>query len=74
VFAALTFMPVRFVHPLRVRSFRALTVSLLALWVVLAFVAVMQGLAPPLGVTAALCLIAVYFLVIGLLPANRAPT
>jgi phosphatidylcholine synthase len=74
VFAALTFVPVRFVHPLRVRSFRALTVSLLALWVVLAFVAVMQGLAPPLGVTAALCLIAVYFLVIGLLPANSAPT
>jgi phosphatidylcholine synthase len=74
VFAALTFVPVRFVHPLRVRSFRVLTVSLLALWAVLAFVAVVQGLAPPLGVTAALCLIAVYFLVIGLLPVKGAPT
>jgi len=74
VFAALTFVPVRFVHPLRVRRFRVLTVSLLALWTVLAFVAMVQGLAPPLGVTAALCLIAVYFLVIGLFRANSAPT
>jgi len=74
VFAALTFVPVRFVHPLRVRRFRVLTVSLLALWTVLAFVAVVQGLAPPLAVTAALCLIALYFLVIGLFRANDAPT
>jgi phosphatidylcholine synthase len=74
VFAALTFVPVRFVHPLRVRRFRVLTVSLLALWTVLAFVAVVQGLAPPLAVTAALCLIALYFLVSGLFRANDAPT
>ena len=74
VFAVLTFAPVRFVHPLRVARFRALTVSLLAVWAVLALVAVAQGLAPDLPVTAALCLIAVYFLVIGLLPGRGTPT
>ena len=72
VFAALTFVPVRFVHPFRVARWRALTVALLALWAVLALVAVLQDLAPNVWVTAVLCLIAVYFLVIGLLPARRA--
>ena len=42
----LTFVPIRFVHPLRVRRFRVLTVTLLALWAVLASVAVQQGLKP----------------------------
>ena len=72
VFAALTFVPVRFVHPFRVARWRALTVALLALWAVLALVAVLQNLAPNGWVTAVLCLIAVYFLVIGLLPARSA--
>jgi phosphatidylcholine synthase len=72
VFAALTFVPVRFVHPFRVARWRALTVALLALWAVLALVAVLQELAPNGWVTAVLCLIAVYFLVIGLLPARSA--
>ena len=67
-FAALTFVPVRFVHPLRVRRLRGITVALLVLWAVLAFVAVVRDLAPSVWVTAALCLIAVYFLVAGLMP------
>jgi phosphatidylcholine synthase len=67
-FAVLTFMPIRFVHPFRVRSLRTVTVTILALWALLAFVALWQNLAPPLWVVAALCLIAVYFLVIGLFP------
>lgn len=70
LFAVLTFVPVRFVHPLRVRRLRTLTVALLTLWAALAFVAVKQGLAPESWVTAGLCLIALYFLIVGLLPAR----
>jgi len=68
VFAVLTFVPLRFVHPFRVRRFRSLTVALLVLWAVLAFVAVMHDLSPGIPVTAGLCAIGLYFFVIGLLP------
>jgi phosphatidylcholine synthase len=71
VFAVLTFVPVRFVHPFRVRRFRALTVALLALWAVLAFVAVLHGLSPGFPVTASLCAIGLYFFAIGLLPLRQ---
>jgi phosphatidylcholine synthase len=70
-FAVLTFVPVRFVHPLRVRRLRAVTVTLLALWAALALAAIFQGLAPDRWITAALCAIALYFLTVGLLPARR---
>jgi phosphatidylcholine synthase len=70
-FAVLTFVPIRFVHPFRVRRLRALTVVLLAAWALLALVAVLQGLAPAFWVTAALCAIAIYFLLFGLLPERR---
>ena len=46
LFAVLTFVPVRFVHPFRVRRLRAVTVALLTLWMVLAIAAVRQGLSP----------------------------
>lgn len=68
VFAVLTFVPLKFVHPFRVRRFRSITVALLVLWAVLAFMAVMHGLAPGLPVTTGLCAIGLYFFVIGLLP------
>lgn len=74
VFTLLTFVPVTFVHPLRVVRLRVLTVALLAIWAVLAVVALVQDLAPSFSVTAALCLIALYFLTIGLLPRPRSPT
>jgi phosphatidylcholine synthase len=67
-FAVLTFLPIRFVHPFRVRSLRTVTVTMLALWALLAVIAVWQSLVPPFWVVAALCLIGVYFLVIGLVP------
>lgn len=67
-FAVLTFLPVRFVHPFRVRSLRAMTVTMLVLWALLASIALWQNLAPPLWVVTGLCLIAVYFFVIGMLP------
>jgi phosphatidylcholine synthase len=72
VLAILTFVPVRFVHPFRVRRWRPLTVTLLALWAALALAAVLQGLAPEPWIVVILCAIALYFLGFGLLPARRA--
>ena len=65
--AGLSFAPIRFVHPLRVKHWRKINVSLLALWAVLAFVAIVEDLSPGLYVTVPLSLIAVYFFVAGLL-------
>src|SRR5215203_593421 len=73
LFAVLTFVPMRFVHPFRVRRLRAVTVALLTLWGVLALAAVRQGLAPAPWISAALCLIAVYFVLVGVLPARSDP-
>jgi len=70
VLVALTFIPVRFVHPLRVRRFRAFNMALLGLWAALAFVAVIENLQPDIYVTAPLAAIAVYFLAVGAI--NRA--
>ena len=40
--AVLTFAPIKFLHPLRVKRLRVLNIALLAAWAVLAFLAVMQ--------------------------------
>jgi len=68
LFAVLTFVPIRFIHPFRVRRLRKVTVALLTLWAALALAAVKQGLAPELWITIGLCVLAGYFLAIGLLP------
>ena len=65
--AALTFVPVRFVHPLRVKHLRWLNIALMALWAVLATFTIVENLSPGPYVTWALVIIAVYFLVAGLL-------
>jgi phosphatidylcholine synthase len=67
VLAALCFAPIKFLHPLRVRHWRLFNVALLALWALLAFVAVVQDMSPGLYITAALSIIAVYFFAAGLL-------
>jgi Phosphatidylserine synthase len=67
VLAALSFAPIKFLHPLRVKHWRKINVSLLALWAALAFVAIVEDLSPSLYVTVPLSLIAVYFFVAGLL-------
>jgi phosphatidylcholine synthase len=67
VLAALSFAPIKFLHPLRVKHWRKINASLLALWAVLAFVAIVEDLSPGLYVTVPLSLIAVYFFVAGLL-------
>ncbi|MBI3703376.1 MAG: phosphatidylcholine synthase [Rhizobiales bacterium] len=65
--AGLTFAPIRFVHPLRVRHLRVLNIALLALWGALALLAAIQDLAPGATVTIALGAIAAYFLIAGFL-------
>jgi phosphatidylcholine synthase len=64
----LTFAPIKFLHPLRVKRLRALNVALLAAWAVLAFIAVVYNLAPGPYVTWPLVAIALYFFTVGLLP------
>jgi phosphatidylcholine synthase len=64
--AVLTFVPFPFIHPLRVRRLRGLTLALLALGAVLAAVALMRDLAPGIWVTGGLCAIAVYVVTGGL--------
>ena len=65
--AVLTFVPIRFVHPLRVRHLRLLNIALLAAMGALALLAVIQNLEPGPIVTIPLSAIAVYFLIAGLL-------
>jgi phosphatidylcholine synthase len=65
--AAATFLPVPFVHPFRVARFRALTIALLAVWSVLAFVTLTRDMMPGPWITAGLCAIALYFLGAGFL-------
>jgi phosphatidylcholine synthase len=63
----LTFVPIRFVHPLRVRHLRGLNIGLMALWSALALMALIQDLEPSPYVALPLAGIAVYFLIAGFL-------
>jgi len=63
--AVLTFVPFHVVHPLRIAHLRGVTTVALAAWAVLAIVAVVRDLNPPLWIGAALCALAIYFLGIG---------
>jgi phosphatidylcholine synthase len=66
VLAALTFVPVPFVHPFRVVRLRLLNAALLAAWAVLAALALWHDLAPDGWVVLGLSAICVYFLGAGL--------
>ena len=65
--AVLTFLPLKFLHPLRVKRLRWLNIGLLVAWAGLAFIAVIYNLVPGPYVTWPLVGIAVYFFGIGLL-------
>jgi phosphatidylcholine synthase len=65
--AALSFAPIKFLHPLRVWHWRVLNIALLAAWAVLAFVALINDLSPGPYVTWPLVAIVVYFFAAGLL-------
>jgi phosphatidylcholine synthase len=62
-----TFLPVPFIHPLRVQRLRILTVTLLVVWAMLAAITLWRDMMPGPWITAGLCGIALYFLAAGLL-------
>jgi phosphatidylcholine synthase len=64
---AATFLPVPFVHPFRVARLRVVTIALLGIWSVLAFITLMRDMMPGPWITTALCAIALYFLGAGFL-------
>jgi phosphatidylcholine synthase len=64
--AALTFVPFKFVHPVRVARLRPLNIALLVLWSALALITVVGGFDPGSLVASALVVIAVYFVAVGL--------
>jgi len=63
--ALLTFMPVEFVHPVRVKRWRPLTLALTVVWAALALAALVADLSPPLPVTLAFALVNLYFALVG---------
>lgn len=63
--AGLTFVPFHVVHPIRIAHLRGITTVALVVWALLAITAVVQNLNPPLWITAALCVLAVYFFTVG---------
>jgi phosphatidylcholine synthase len=69
--AVLTFVPFPFVHPMRVERRRSLNIALLAVWSVLAVVALWQDMKPQAWIVAGLCAVGVYFLGAGLLRPHR---
>jgi len=66
ILTALTFTPIRFVHPLRVKRLRIVNIALIGAWGVLALITLVKNLAPGPYVTIPLAIIAGYFLIAGL--------
>ncbi len=65
--AILTFVPIHFVHPIRIVRLRTLTLAAMSLWGLLAVFAVLKDLDPGFWATVILCIVAVYFVGIGFL-------
>jgi phosphatidylcholine synthase len=63
----LTFVPFPFVHPIRVMRWRRITLAVGAIGVVLAVVALVHDLDPPLWIKAALFAVGIYFCAAGLM-------
>ena len=63
--AVLTFTPVEFVHPLRVKKWRPLTIAMSLAWGILALIALAYNLDPGPAVVIAFAGVSFYFAVIG---------
>jgi phosphatidylcholine synthase len=63
--AVVTFVPFRFIHPMRVRRRRALNLAVLAVGGVLAVIALVRHMAPGPWVAGGLCAVGCYVLVAG---------
>jgi len=70
VATALMFLPVVFVHPVRVRRWRRLTMTMLGVWALAAAVTLWQKMAPDIWSKAGLALAACYFVGLGLVRAR----
>ena len=60
ILIVLTFIPIHVLHPVRVVRLRGLTLSLMAVWAVLAVYALVNNFDVGVAVTTALCAIAIY--------------
>jgi phosphatidylcholine synthase len=69
--AVLTFSPLPFLHPVRVRRLRMLNLAAVLVWSVLALIALARDLAPPWWINAVMLLIALYFFAIGSTDSRR---
>ena len=65
--AALTFVPIHFIHPIRIQRLRGLTVAAIVVGALLAIVAIAANLEPGFWTVLLLCVLAVYFVGIGFL-------
>lgn len=68
--AILTFLPIPFLHPVRVVRWRSLTLGGVAIWAVLAIVTLLRNFDPGWVVDYALVAIAIYFIAAGLITAH----
>ena len=66
LFALLTFVPFKFLHPFRVARLRMVTMAAVVVWSALAATALVRALAPGLWVAGGLVALAAYFLAVGL--------
>jgi phosphatidylcholine synthase len=64
--AVLTFVPIPFIHPLRVKRLRAFNLCLIVVWAILAVITLAADMMPPAWITVALCAIIAYTCVAGL--------
>jgi phosphatidylcholine synthase len=65
--SALTFIPVHFIHPLRVSRARGVTMAMLVVWAAFALLAVLRNLDPGFWTKAILSILALYFVSLGFL-------
>jgi phosphatidylcholine synthase len=70
-FAVLTFIPLRFLHPVRVVRHRVLNLMVLALWSLLAIISLVSQLAPGTWIKIGLLCAAAYFCGVGLFDRAR---
>jgi phosphatidylcholine synthase len=66
----LMFLPVVFVHPVRVRRWRGLTLAMLGVWTIAAAATLWQGMAPDIWSKTGLAVAACYFVGLGLARAH----
>ncbi len=64
--AVATFLPFKFLHPMRVRRLQVLNIAAIVAWAALALIAIVDDLDPGPWVTGGLVLIAIYLVSVGL--------